>query len=105
MPMSGPDVETLAAGRFGPSAELAPGETLGGYRLLERVGAGGMGVVFRAEDLELSRSVAIKVIAAELADDAEFRRRFQREARLAARLDHPNVLPVYRAGEDDGRLF
>jgi serine/threonine-protein kinase len=64
-----------------------------------------MAVVYAAEDAELGRRVAVKVLAVHLADDGEFRRRFVREARLAARLSHPNVVQVYDAGEDDGRPF
>jgi serine/threonine-protein kinase len=64
-----------------------------------------MAVVYLAEDAELGRRVAVKVLAARLADDGEFRRRFVREARLAARLSHPNVVQVYDAGEDAGRQF
>src|SRR4051794_24086036 len=64
-----------------------------------------MGVVYAATDLSLHRPVAIKVIASERADDADFRERFQREARLAASFDHPNVIPVYAAGEEDGHLY
>src|SRR3982751_1655259 len=64
-----------------------------------------MGVVYRARDSELDRVVALKVIAPELARDDAFRARFVREARVTAQLDHPNVIPVYDAGEDDERLF
>ena len=64
-----------------------------------------MGVVYAATDLRLGRPVAIKVIADERAGDAGFRERFEREARLAASFDHPNVIPVYAAGEEDGHLF
>jgi eukaryotic-like serine/threonine-protein kinase len=64
-----------------------------------------MAVVYAAEDAELGRRVAVKVLAVHLADDGEFRRRFVREARLAARLSHPNVVQVYDAGEEDGRPF
>jgi hypothetical protein len=64
-----------------------------------------MGVVYRARDLTLDRPVAIKLVAPALAQDREFRERFEVESRLAASLDHPNVVPVYRAGEEDGVLF
>ena len=82
-----------------------PGAVLAGYRLGEVVGRGGMGVVFRAEDVALGRPVAVKVMAAQLAADPEFRARFQREARLAATLDHPHVVDVYAAGESAGHLY
>jgi DNA-binding beta-propeller fold protein YncE len=68
-------------------------------------GRGGMGVVYRARDPRIGRPVALKVLAPSLADDAAFRRRFEREWRLAAALDHPNVATVYGAGEQDGRLY
>jgi hypothetical protein len=69
------------------------------------IGAGGMGVVYRGTDLKLERPVAIKLIATERAGDESARRRFEREARLMAAIDHPNVIPVYAAGEQDGDLY
>jgi serine/threonine-protein kinase len=77
----------------------------GRYRLEGVLGAGGMAVVYRAHDDELHREVAVKVLAEHLAEDAGFRARFLREARLAARLSHPNVVGVFDAGEDGGRPF
>ncbi len=85
--------------------ELAPGSRLGRYQIEGVVGRGGMGVVYRAIQDGLDRPVALKVITPELAGDQEFRARFQREARLAASLDHPNVIPVYEAGEDGTALY
>ena len=76
-----------------------------GYRIEELIGTGRMGVVYRATQLALDRSVAVKMIAPELALDAHFRERFRREARLAAQIEHPHVLPVYEAGEENGQLF
>src|SRR3954452_20973831 len=64
-----------------------------------------MGIVYRATQLSLGRPVALKLIAHEHAADANFRERFQRESRMAAAIDHPNVIPVYEAGEEDGRLY
>ena len=64
-----------------------------------------MGVVYRAWDLSLERPVALKLIAPELAEDERFRARFLREPRLAASLDHPNVIPIYEAGEHGGQLY
>src|SRR4051812_28944780 len=64
-----------------------------------------MGIVYRATQLSLGRPVALKLIAPEHAADAGFRERFQRESRMAAAIDHPNVIPVYEAGEEDGRLY
>ena len=76
-----------------------------GYRIDGRVGRGGMGVVYRATDLALDRSVALKVLTEDLAGDEGFRRRFVTESKLAASLDHPNVLPIHAAGEHEGVLY
>ena len=86
-------------------AELAPGSVVGGYRIEEVAGRGGMGVVYRATQLSLDRPVALKVIAPELAGDVTFRERFKRESRIAASIEHPNVIPVYEAGEGEGLLY
>jgi len=75
------------------------------YELGDRLGHGGMATVYRARDLKLDREVAIKLLADNLAGDAEIRTRFSREARLAARLDHPNVVQVFDVGEDEDRPF
>ena len=77
----------------------------GAYDIQREVGRGGMGVVYLATDRRLGRRVALKVIVPELAADAQFRQRFEREARVAATLEHPHVVPVYEAGEQDGSLF
>jgi ABC-type branched-subunit amino acid transport system substrate-binding protein/DNA-binding beta-propeller fold protein YncE len=89
----------------GMKAAFIPGTTFAGYRVDSLVGRGGMGVVYRATDLSLERPVALKLIAPELAEDKRFRARFLREPRLAASLDHPNVIPIYEAGEHDGQLY
>ncbi len=81
------------------------GETIGHYRVGRRLGVGGMGVVFEARDENLDRPVALKVIAPELAEDAEFRARFTREAQAQASLDSRHVVQVYAHGEDAGRLW
>jgi serine/threonine-protein kinase len=86
-------------------ADLALGDEVAGYRIDARLARGGMGVVYRATHLGLDRPVALKVIARELAGDVSFRERFLRESRLAARLDHPAVVPVYDSREVDGELF
>jgi streptogramin lyase/predicted Ser/Thr protein kinase len=86
-------------------AEPAIGSTLAGYRIDSLIARGGMGVVYRATQLALERPVALKVIAHELADKEGFRERFLRESRLAASLDHPSVVPVYDAREEDGELI
>ena len=75
------------------------------YELEDRLGHGGMATVYRARDLRLDREVAIKLLADNFAGDDEVRKRFSREARLAARLDHPNVVQVFDVGEDDDRPF
>jgi predicted Ser/Thr protein kinase len=77
----------------------------GAYDIQREVGRGGMGVVYLATDRRLGRRVALKVIVPELAADPQFRQRFEREARVAATLEHPHVVPVYEAGEHDGSLF
>jgi Protein kinase domain len=87
------------------SESLGPGSTFAGCRLEAVAGRGGMGVVFRATQLALQRPVALKAIAPELAADKDYRERFQRESHLAASIDHPNVIPVYEAGELDGTLY
>ncbi len=81
------------------------GSELAGYRIEALVGRGGMGIVYRGTDLRLRRPVAIKLIAADRASDSRARQRFEREARLMAAIDHPNVLPVYAAGEENGSLY
>jgi len=80
-------------------------ESFGSYDIQREVGRGGMGVVYLATDRRLGRRVALKVIVPELAADPRFRQRFEREARVAATLEHPHVVPVYEAGEQDGSLF
>ena len=87
------------------SEEFRAGWPLAGYRLEERIGAGGMAVVFRARDERLGRLVALKILASEVAEDQEFRRRFIAESRAAAKVEDPHIIPVYEAGEADGMLF
>jgi Protein kinase domain len=81
------------------------GSVIAGHRVERLVGRGGMGVVYAAVDAALDRTVALKLIAPELAADPDFRARFMTESRIAASLDHPNVVPIFRAGEEDGSLF
>ena len=81
------------------------GRVVAGYRIEERIGRGGMGLVYRAEHLKLRRRAAIKIIAPELAETEGFHERFNREARIAAALQHPNIVTVYDAGEADGLLY
>ena len=87
------------------SHEPGVGSTFAGHRIDAVAGRGGMGIVYRATDLALDRPVALKLVAPALAADPVFRTRFERECRLAAALDHPHVVPVFRAGEEGGRLY
>ncbi len=92
----------------GPTASATDpriGTSLGGYRIDGIAGRGGMGVVYRAWDPSLDRPVALKLLPTELSDDEAFRARFLRETRLAAAIDHPNIIPIYEAGDDGGVLF
>ena len=86
-------------------ADVSPGDKVAGYRLEEQIGQGGMAVVYRAHDERLDRRVALKVLAPALAADTAFRTRFIRESRAAAAVDHPNIIPVYDAGDAGGCLF
>ncbi len=81
------------------------GRTLGHYRILEALGKGGMGEVYLAEDLKLQRRVAMKIVSSELAGDADRRQRFEREARAAAALNHPNIVTIHSVEEVDGVPF
>jgi glycine betaine/choline ABC-type transport system substrate-binding protein len=85
--------------------DLSAGSVFAGHRIEAVAGRGGMGVVYRAIDLDLERRVALKVIVPEYASDAAFQFRFKRESRLAASIRHPNVVTVYRAGEADDLLY
>jgi DNA-binding beta-propeller fold protein YncE len=90
----------MAVGRH-----IAPGDVIAGYEVEELVGRGGTGEIYRALDPRLERRVALKLLAESYTEDAGFRERLLRESRIAASLDHPNVVPVYEAGETDDRLF
>jgi serine/threonine protein kinase len=87
------------------SAELREGQTFDGYHIVELVGSGGMGLVYRAEQQILGRTVALKVIRPEIAESGDYRSRFLREAQLAAAVDDPHVVSVYDFGEEAGRLY
>ncbi|CAL9352669.1 serine/threonine-protein kinase [Streptomyces sp. NPDC058947] len=81
------------------------GRQIAGYRIEQEIGRGGMAVVYRARDLRLERTVALKLLAPELARNDTFRRRFTHESRAAAAIDHPHIVPVFEAGETDGVLY
>src|SRR5687767_12655542 len=85
--------------------ELEPGQVFAGHRIERVAGRGGMGVVYAATDMRLKRTVALKVIAPRLAAQPNFQQRFERECELAASVDHPSVLPIYAAGEEDGAPY
>src|SRR6516162_1767401 len=87
------------------SLELSIGTVLSGYRIERELGRGSTGVVYLARDEHLDRPVALKVLPADLSHDERFRARFLRESRVAATLDHPSIVPIYAAGEAEGRLF
>ena len=86
-------------------AEAAIGSEIAGHRLEAVAGRGGMGVVYKATQLKLNRTVGLKLIAADLAADPSFRERFEHESEIAAQIEHPHVIPLYEAGEHDGQLY
>jgi serine/threonine protein kinase len=84
---------------------LSPGSKFAGYEVESVVGAGGLGILYRARQVRLDRPVALKLVEAEVARDPVIRERLRREARMVASLDHPNVVPLYEAGEEDGTVY
>ena len=105
-----PALDALVAGSYAvamgdaalPDSALQPGLRLGPYQLVERIGRGGMGEVYKAHDTRLDRAVAIKVLPRHVADDADLKHRFEREARTLASLSHPHICPVFDVGRHDG---
>jgi serine/threonine protein kinase len=84
---------------------LTKGMMVGHYRIVEKIGAGGMGEVYLAEDTELDRKVALKFLPPNLCQDEDCRKRFKREAQAAAKLNHPNIVTIYEVSEYQGRPF
>src|ERR1700736_2674285 len=86
-------------------AQLSPGASLSHYRIVSKLGAGGMGEGYLAQDTKLDRKIALKILPADLAANQDRMRRFTQEAKAAAALNHPNIAHIYEIGESDGTCF
>src|SRR6516162_3438813 len=94
--------ESLGGQATGIAGRTEDLKQIGDFRIIRRVGHGGMGIVYEAEQVSLGRHVALKLLPRKMLVDAKHRRRFEREARLAAKLHHTNIVPVFGVGEQDG---
>ena len=95
----------MGGGDYPGPGGYSVGSEVAGYRLEEQIGQGGMALVYRARDVQLGRNVALKLLSPTLGSDESFRERFIRESRAAAAVDHPNIIPIFAAGQSDGVLY